>query len=375
MPDFHARALAALCSARSSAPARRALVGLDGFVDTIVIPVGQRTGPGEAYTPITQIPEFAARIAAAAGKSTNLELYPVMDKLGGNGPILAAALLAGGTRITYVGPLGLPAPHAVFQHFASRAEVVSLGEPATTIAVEFRDGKVMLGQLRTLEDISLERIDAAMGADRFRAELAAADLVALVNWTMIPRMSALFAGLVETVLPGLPPRPAGAPARRFFFDLADPEKRTRDDLRAALRWIGRFEAFGAVTLGLNLKEAQQVAAALGLPEPDKDEASLRAASAAIRTVLGVSLVVVHPRESAVCATAEGTFWVPGPYCEAPVITTGAGDHFNAGFCQGQLLGLDPEGCLALGVCTSGHYVRTAVSPTLDELETFLANRA
>ena len=113
MPDFHARALAALRSARSSAPACRALVGLDGFVDTIVIPVGQRTGPGEAYTPITQIPEFAARIAAAAGKSTNLELYPVMDKLGGNGPILAAALLAGGTRITYVGPLGLPAPHAI----------------------------------------------------------------------------------------------------------------------------------------------------------------------------------------------------------------------------------------------------------------------
>jgi hypothetical protein len=375
MPNFHARALAALRSARASSPARHALVGLDGFVDTIVTPVGQRTGPGEAYSAITHIPEFAARIAAAAGKSTNLELYPVMDKLGGNGPILAAALLAGGTRITYVGPLGRPAPHPVFHAFAARAEVVSRGEPATTIAVEFRDGKVMLGQLRTLENITLEHIDAVVGAERFRAGLASADLVALVNWTMIPHMSAIFAGLVDTVLPGLPPRPAGAPARRFFFDLADPEKRTREDLRAALGLIGRFEAFGAVTLGLNLKEAQQVAAVLGLPEPDKDEASLRAAGAAIRAALGVSVVVVHPRESAACATAEGTFWVPGPYCEEPVITTGAGDHFNGGFCQGQLLGLDPEGCLALGVCTSGHYVRTAVSPTLDDLETFLANRA
>ena len=375
MPYFHSRAVVALRAARVSAPTRRALVGLDGFVDTIVTPVGQRTGPGEAYSPITHIPEFAARIAAAAGKSTNLELYPVMDKLGGNGPILAAALLAGGTCITYIGPLGRPTPHAVFQDFAARAEVVSLGEPATTIAVEFRDGKVMLGQLRTLEDITLERIDAVVGAARFRAELAAADLVGLVNWTMIPHMSAIFAGLVETVLPSLPARPAGFPVRRFFFDLADPEKRTREDLRTALGWIGRFEAFGAVTLGLNLKEAQQVAAVLGVTAPEKDEASLRAASSAIRTALGVSVVVVHPRESAACATAEGTFWVPGPYCEAPVITTGAGDHFNGGFCQGQLLGLDAEGCLALGVCTSGHYVRTAVSPTLDDLETFLANRA
>ena len=65
--------------------------------------------------------------------------------------------------------------------------------------------------------------------------------------------------------------------------------------------------------------------------------------------------------------------MPGPYTERPLITTGAGDHFNAGFMQGQLLGLDPEACLTLGVCTSGHYVRTGTSPDLASLETFLAN--
>ena len=65
--------------------------------------------------------------------------------------------------------------------------------------------------------------------------------------------------------------------------------------------------------------------------------------------------------------------MPGPYTEKPLITTGAGDHFNAGFTTGQLLGLDPEGCLALGVSTSGHYVRTGESPSLAALETFLAN--
>jgi sugar/nucleoside kinase (ribokinase family) len=58
--------------------------------------------------------------------------------------------------------------------------------------------------------------------------------------------------------------------------------------------------------------------------------------------------------------------------EKPLITTGAGDHFNAGFMTGQLLGLGPESCLGLGVSTSGFYVRTARSPTLGDLETFLA---
>lgn len=373
MSSFKTRALQALRENRAHAPAKHALVGLDGFVDTIVKPVATRTGQGEAFTEIASIPEFAARVAGAAGKSTNLELYPLMDKLGGNGPIMAAALLAGGTRITYVGNLGAPAVHPVFQTFAAKAKVYSLAQPSTTIAVEFGDGKLMLGQLKPLDAITLPNIEAAVGPAEFRALLAAADLVALVNWTMIPNMSAIFAALLDDVLPALPARPAGAAPRRFFFDLADPEKRTLEDLAAVLGLISRFEAFGRVTLGLNLKEAQQVTAVLGLPAPEKDETSLRASCTALRERLGVATVVVHPRESAACATPEGVFWVPGPYCEKPLITTGAGDHFNGGFSQGQLLGLPPESCLALGVCTSGHYVRTGVSPTLDDLETFLAN--
>ncbi len=375
MSTFKTRALAALRSNRAKASDRRALVGLDGFVDTIVTPVAQRTAQGEAFTAMTTIPEFASRIAGAAGKSTNIEFYPLMDKLGGNGPIMAAALLAGGTKITYIGALGRPSLHPVFHAFAAEAEVVSLCEPATTIAVEFHDGKVMLGQLRSLDSITLPKIDEVMGAGKFRADLAASDLVALVNWTMIPNMSGIFDELVNNVLPTLPLRPDGAARRTFFFDLADPEKRTREDLFDALRLIASFGGFGDVTLGLNLKEAQQVAAVLALPAIEKDEASLRVGAQAIRQALGLATVVVHPRESAVCSTSAGTAWVPGPYTDKPLITTGAGDHFNGGFSQGQLLGLEPEACLALGVCTSGHYVRTGQSPTLDDLETFLANWA
>jgi fructose-1-phosphate kinase PfkB-like protein len=186
---------------------------------------------------------------------------------------------------------------------------------------------------------------------------------------MVPNMTAVYAALLERALPRLP----AAPGRIFFFDLADPEKRSADDLRAALAAIARFEKFGRVTIGLNLKEAQQVAAALALPAQRADEAGLRATAAGIREKLSIATVVVHPRESAACATAAGTSWVPGPFTTQTKITTGAGDHFNAGFATGQLLGLAPESCLALGVSTSGHYVRTAASPTLADLETFLAN--
>ncbi len=366
---FRPRTLQQLAAQRGAITSRTALVGFDGFVDTIVTPVGLRRGPGEDFTPIATLSEFGHRVVAAAGKSTNIELYPRVDKLGGNGPIMANALLASGMHVTYIGALGTPVVHPVFADMASRARTFSLCDAAHTTAVECNDGKLMLGLMRSLDEVTYEHICTVMGEEAFHAEVAAAGLVSFVNWTMIPNMTAIFHAVVERVLPQLPP----VTGRIFFFDLADPEKRSIEDLRGALTAISRFEPFGRVVFGLNLKEAQQVAKALGIAPPAEDETTLRTAAAAIRAKLGVNLVVIHPRESAACATADGTTWVPGPYTAEPLITTGAGDHFNAGFTTGQLLNLDPEACLTLGVCTSGHYVRTGESPSLDKIESFLAN--
>ena len=367
--DFKTRTLQQLREHRSDRAGKHALVGFDGFVDTIVTPVAQRAGQGDNFTPIATIAEFGRRISAAAGKSTNLEFYPRMDKLGGNGPIMANALLAQGPGVTYIGALGKSAIHPVFADMAARAEVFSLCDPAVTTAVEFTDGKLMLGMMRSLDEITPEKIAAVMGADRYRAALGAADLIAVVNWTMIPNLTGVLVDLVQHVLPQVPVKPG----RIFFFDLADPEKRSAADLVYALETIAKFEQFGRVTLGLNLKEAQQVFTVLGFGVETETESGLRAMAGKIRTRLDLTTVVIHPKESAACATREGTAWVPGPYVAQPLITTGAGDHFNAGFSAAQLIGLDPTACLTAGVCTSGHYVRTARSPSAGDLETFLAN--
>ena len=367
--DFKTRTLQELRNHRASLAAKQAVLGLDGFVDTIVTPVALRAGQGENFTPIATITEFGQRLLGAAGKSTNLEFFPRLEKLGGNGPIMANALLAQGPQVTYVGALGRASIHPVFQDLAKRAHVVSLTDAAATTAAEFNDGKIMFGQMKCLDEITPQTIDRVMGAVAWRDALAAADLVALVNWTMIPNMTAVFVDLVNRVLP----QTSVKPGRIFFFDIADPEKRSSSDLVYALETIAKFEQFGRVTLGLNLKEAQQVFAALGFGTETEAESGLRAMAAKIRSHLKLSTVVVHPKESAACATAEGDWWVPGPYAAKPLITTGAGDHFNAGFDAGQLMGCAPESCLGLGVSTSGHYVRTAQSPALGDLETFLAN--
>ena len=366
--DHRQTTLDALRQRSLRAREKLSVVGLDGFVDTIVTPVATRSGQGENFTAIPTIEDFGHRMLAAAGKSTNLELYPRMEKLGGNGPIMANALMAHGSQVKYIGALGRHAIHPVFLDLSARADVVSLCDPASTTAVEFDDGKIMMGQMRSFDEISFERILEKIDRPALAQLLGAADLVALVNWTMIPGMTDIFRRLVAEVLPELPSR-----ERIFFFDLADPEKRSRDDMLQALDVIKDFESFGSVTLGLNLKEAQQVHRSLGFHALAEDEPGLRQTAMDIRGKLGYSTVVVHPRESAACATAQGSWWINGPYVDKPLITTGAGDHFNAGFTMGQLLGLPPECCLTTGVSTSGHYVRTAQSPSLEDLQSFLAN--
>ena len=365
--SFQSRTLEEFRTRNASLSEKCAVVGFDGFVDRIVHPVATRHGPGDAFTPMATIEEFGRRILAAAGKSTNIELYPRLEKLGGNGPIMASALLAAGLHLKYVGALGWPTVQPVFQEMARRAEVVSLCEPALTTALEFSDGKLMLGQTGNLDEITYARIIAVMGEGALFDSLSRADLVAMVNWTMIPNLTAVFEELVSRVFPTLPPHD-----RLFFFDLADPEKRSAADLSLVLHTIARFQSFGRVTLGLNLKEAQQVFAVLGGSQETEDERGLRSLARQIRQKLGVTTVVIHPTKSAVCATKEDTWWVPGPFTDKPLITTGAGDHFNAGFMTGQLLGFAPESCLTLGVGNSGYYVRTGRSPTLGDLESFLA---
>ena len=81
---------------------------------------------------------------------------------------------------------------------------------------------------------------------------------------------------------------------------------------------------------------------------------------------GVACVVIHPRKAAAAAIEGASARFAGPFVQNPKISTGAGDHFNAGFCLGRIIGLGLEESLCAGVACSGYYVRSAASPTAAE---------
>ncbi|MEO7297672.1 MAG: hypothetical protein ABI042_03735 [Verrucomicrobiota bacterium] len=366
-PQLRQECASRLRAAEIRTAAFHAFIGLDGFVDEIVHAVDKRES-AEQFDRIPLMSEFAERIAAAAGKSTNIELATQQIKLGGNGPIMANALAAFGMKVSYLGTLGYPAMHPVFNEFAQRVEAHTIAEAGHTDAVEFVDAKLMLGKMTQLKDVTWNNIQSRFGRDKFAARFTQSDLIGFVNWTMIPYMSDLWESLLKELCPSV-----SGPRRKIFFDLADPEKRTREDISRALELITRFEKYFDVILGLNEKESFEIAEVLGLRSKADSPNELLGLACEINQILKVNTLVVHPVIYALAVSAGDAQIVDGPFVGIPLITTGAGDHFNSGFCLGKLLGFDNAMSVLTGVTTSGYYVRTAHSPTLFQLAEMLEN--
>ncbi|HHT68808.1 MAG TPA: carbohydrate kinase family protein [Firmicutes bacterium] len=349
-------------------PARFSVaVGFDGFVDEIVEVVDRRES-FDSYIRMTNMRQFGERITKAAGLSTNIEFVPKTMKLGGNGPIMGNALVKAGTSVSYVGALGNPNIHPVFTELTDACtQVFSVAEPGHTDAVEFDDGKVMLGKMESLNDVNWATLQREVGDEQLRKIFSGADLVATVNWTMTPYMNEVWEGLLGL----LSERPDGH--RPFFFvDLADPSKRTPEDIVEALTMIRRFSSYYRVILGLNRKEASEIACVRGLSlSKPAEEADLEEIVKALGADLGLWCLVVHPTFEA-GAYVDGEYhYIEGPYTSKPRLTTGAGDNFNAGFCLGLMLQLGVEESLAVGKATSGYYVRNMHSPSRDQLLEFI----
>ena len=283
-------AVSHLADAPEVLASKHALVGLDGFVDSIIRVVQKKTKSGDR-THYPSISSLAERIAAAAGKSTALELTIQTVKLGGNGPIMANALCSFDLPLTYIGAVGDvdgDGVHPVFQPMANACEVIVVAETAYTDALEFNDGKLMLQKMECLDNLSYDSIIACTGEEGLFNLFEKADAVALNHWSSIPHMTELWQRIQSDICPKLSERP-----RHIFFDLADPQKRDSEDIADALQTLAKFQSWYDTSLGLNEKEGEHICGVLGLnPSGDTKEELMMARATAIRNALGIHSVVV-----------------------------------------------------------------------------------
>ena len=350
---------------KASPAQSRVLVGFDGFIDEIIRLVDTRES-ADSYTAIPTMAALGERISAAAGLSCNIEMVPQQVKLGGNGPIMANALLCQGHKVSYAGAIGGGGDvHPVFREFADGCEsVISLCEPAHTDALEFNDGKIMMGKMDTLPQVNWDNLLSQYSEDDLQTLVNGLDLIGGVNWTMLTNMNSILKGFSKML--------ANRENRGLvFIDLTDPKKRSPEDIREVLSILSDMQQGADVILGLNENESIQIETALF----DHASDDLTGRAQKIRTELGLFQVLIHPTRSAAVASADGEWFIEGPYTPKPKLTTGAGDNFNAGYCNGVLSGLTPEECLVAGVSTSGFYVRNCRSSSRDELIDFMGQWA
>lgn len=334
-------------------------IGYDGFIDSITHVVDKRTDTNN-FKRIETISDMATRIQSVAGLSTNIELVPQQQKIGGNGIIMAQALQQQDCRIYYAGALGEPQIHNIFDDFTAKCtQYFSLSEPGYTEALEFSDGKILLGKPQAMNTIHWNKLVEKCPKEQLTKILETVSLISFNNWTMLYEMNSILDGIFE-ILTQNNSKPT------VFIDLADPEKRTKEDILTVLQLLSKYATITPVILSMNEKESATVSTVLGCFEKDLCMRAKR-----INEVLNITHTIIHPIDGAYISDKEQTIYTKGPYTPTPKLTTGAGDNFNAGYCSGYLRGFSPTESLIMGVYTSGFYVRNGYAPSTNELINFI----
>jgi hypothetical protein len=344
---------------------KKVFIGFDGYVDKIQKAVKSRSKDVVEYYPT--LTEFAQRIDLASGKSGQVELVTQEIKIGGNAPIMANALGALGVKSLCLGNAGYPTRHPQYNNLNNNVEVLSIGEPAETNALEFNDGKMILSELSTFRKINWDYVKELIGLENITNHLSNSAILALVGWCNPDHATDVWKGILNDVMPNYSEKDL------IFFDLADPTKKSKEDLLEVIEVINSYTKFGKVILGINENETNKLFAILSKEYPDEaiEGTDLIDRGRFIYSVMNIEGLLIHPTDRCIMINGNEIINLEGKVIEEPRISTGGGDNLNAGFCVGYILGLSVEESMILGMATSGAYVKNGESPDIEDIISYL----
>jgi hypothetical protein len=253
---------------------------------------------------------------------------------------------------------------------SGNCRLLSLGKPAETNALEFDDGKLILSEVSAFSRLDWHFVQQKFSTDQLTELMNPCAMIALVDWCNLPLATDVWQGMLKDVVPKLD----SAQERQFFFDLADPSKKSEAEILQVLKVISGYSAYGEVTLGLNENEALRLAQVLYQQEGKaaSQDTSLEDICTYIYSKMQISSLLVHPLDRSVIVSREGVRSILGRLVNKPLISTGGGDNLNAGFCFARMAGCSLEAAAALGMATSGAYVQHGQSPDRQALKDYLA---
>jgi hypothetical protein len=339
-------------------------VGFDGFIDKIIRAVKCKSGSSRSY--FEYIDEFGKHLSSKNGMSCSVEYTELNTKLGGNMPILSNALGNLGFKVNCIGAMGFPEIQEVFKVMSPNCTLFSVEEPGVCSAIEFKDGKIMLAGMDSINALSWDRLKSILGMELINKLFQESKLVAMVNWSEMDNATSIWEGIQRDLVEGR----TQDSNKIIYFDLADCSARSREDILKVLEIIKSFKDYYRVILGLNLNEAGILYSSIYGKDNTADTMLL---VEAIGKYLDIHAVVIHTKKYSAAWSSSKCTRIDTMFIEHPKLSTGVGDNFNAGFCCGQVLGLDIESSLMLGNTVSAFYLQNGHSPNNAELIDFLNN--
>lgn len=325
-----------------------AAVGFDGFLDTITRPVRKASTDSEEPEYFDSVSSFGTYLAGHKQMNCSIELEVVSNRFGGNAPLLANALGTLGAKVDCIGTLGDPQLHSAFSQL--HCTLHSFGEASRSLALEFQDGKIFLGQNTAVKSPVWQQVCEKVGTEKLIGILTNADLLALVNWSELLYSQPLWE---ETYAHCFADQPEDK--KRFIFaDLSDVARKSDEQVLSVLALLGRYAAKRYTVLSLNKNEALRVGGCMGT------DGGLREIAQELLSRYGLDEIIIHTREENFLLAKDGSC------CRAvttqvaePKVLTGAGDHFNAASCAGLLLKFPAQVRLKFASAFASHYIQAA----------------
>ena len=331
----------------------------DGYVDEVWELVNSRISLSD-YIAISQKKQLAERIMLSDTGGMAIEMIKKRRTIGGFTANIGYAAARLGLHTILVGLYGKEALDPLYEPLGRISQLISLGNPAITHALEFDDGKILLTHMESVSKLSWDDIVEAVGKEEIISILTISDIIGVGYWASMHFFDDNLAKICGLI-------PQDSKRRRFFFDFADVRKREETSLIATLQNFSKINKKLPITLSLNEHEGAVIFELYGETLDDKG-GTIPQKMESVRRQMGIEELVVHtPYYAAASSYTEGAGFSHQKYCEKPIRTAGAGDTFNGGYLAAMSAGLNPLERLQFANATVSYFLNNGHPPSLEQL--------
>lgn len=336
------------------------LLGCDGFVDETYEIVEERKSQSD-YTTIPKLKQFGELLVERADGGVGVELVWKRRCEGGFGINTGRIAAMLGIKPILPGLYGDESIEAAFQEFEDNCELLSLGNPALTIALEFPDGKVLMSDIAAVSKLTWNDVVERLGEEKLKEIFTDLDILGLGYWSLTSHFDDLFKGfMAQSEKSELP--------KRMFFDFADIKKKSSEAFNESLKLINSYSDKIPLTFSLNEHEVFELFSRIGVEKPALQPEAMASALALARKKIGFDELVVHTPDFAAASTArEGEAYAIQERQEKVIRLAGAGDSFNGGYLCASLGDLPLKQRLVMANAATAFFVTHATGPTREQL--------